>query len=163
MVNFTGGKAATLSLDLFFDTTDTGADVRNYTEKLLALTVVRSAAQGQPPVCRFVWGKLSSFLAYVPSVSVTFTMFRPDGTPIRAEAKVELTQYLDEGLFPAQNPTSYSEVRKTWVVVEGQRLDWIAYKEYGDPAHWRHIAQTNNLTNPFDLRPGQILKLVPLP
>jgi nucleoid-associated protein YgaU len=42
-------------------------------------------------------------------------------------------------------------------------LDWIAYQEYGAPAYWRHIAETNNLDDPKALYPGQILKLVPLP
>ncbi len=49
------------------------------------------------------------------------------------------------------------------MVHEGQTLDWIAYQEYGDPAYWRHIAETNDLANPKDLRPGQVLKLTPLP
>ena len=40
---------------------------------------------------------------------------------------------------------------------------WIAYKEYGDPNHWRHIAQANGITNPMALRPGQVLNIVPLP
>ena len=47
--------------------------------------------------------------------------------------------------------------------VEGERLDWIAYQEYGNPRHWRHIADVNDLANPFDLRSGQVLKLTPLP
>lgn len=62
-----------------------------------------------------------------------------------------------------QNPTSYTEPRKTWVVREGERLDWIAYQEYGDPGYWRHIAEANNLANPFDLQPGLVLQLTPLP
>lgn len=159
---FAGGESATLSLDLFFDTTDTGADVRGTTDKLVKLTVKQSADK-QPPLCRFVWGKITSFLAYVPSVGVTFTMFLGNGTPVRAEVRLTLRQYVDEDLFKRQNPTSYSEARKTWLVVEGQTLDWIAYQEYGDPAHWRHIAQTNHLADPLSLYPGQILKLVPLP
>jgi nucleoid-associated protein YgaU len=49
------------------------------------------------------------------------------------------------------------------VVREGERLDWIAYQEYGRAAYWRHIAETNDLADPTDIRPGQILQLVPLP
>ena len=46
---------------------------------------------------------------------------------------------------------------------EGESLSWIAYKEYGDPACWRHIAETNDIEDPLHLRTGQVLKLVPLP
>ena len=49
------------------------------------------------------------------------------------------------------------------MVEEGQRLDWIAYQEYGDAARWRYIAESNNLDDPDVLQPGQILKLIPLP
>jgi len=88
-------------------------------------------------------------------------MFKADGTPLRAKVNVTFLRVPEK---PArQNPTSQSEPRKIWVVHEGETLDWIAYEEYGDPAYWRHIADTNDLINPKDLRPGQILKLVPLP
>jgi nucleoid-associated protein YgaU len=158
---FSGGQAASLSLSLFFDTTDTSTDVRKVTDKLLKLPL-KNAAKKQPPLCRFVWGKLTSFLAYVPSVSVTFTMFLGNGTPVRAEAQLTLKQYKDEALFKAQNPTSRSEARKTWIVEAGQTIDWIAYQEYGDASKWRHIAETNRLANPLDLRPGQVLRLTPI-
>ena len=158
---FSGGQAAQVSLELLFDTSATGADVRDTTDKLLKL-VLKKDKEKQPPLCRFKWGRLVSFLSYVSSVSVTFTFFLPNGTPVRAEVKATLVQYSDDSIFPRQNPTSYSEARKTWVVVAGETLDWIAYQEYGDPAAWRHIALTNGLTDPLNLRPGQILKLTPL-
>lgn len=161
---FKGGRPATMTLDmLWFDTSDTGQDVRQYTDLLLKLMMLDKPGQKTTPrYCRFAWGKIRSFLAYINDVSVTFTMFLPDGTPIRAQvSNLKLTQY-DEQEPVTQNPTSRSEPRKTWVVLQGQRLDWIAYQEYGDSAHWRHLAQVNGLADPLALRPGQVLKLTPL-
>jgi hypothetical protein len=163
---FRGGHAAKIDLDLFFDTTDTGKDVRSITDKLFELVTIRKdtlSTSPMTPYCRFVWGKIVTFMAYVNDVKVKYTLFKPDGTPIRAEASISLEQAVDENKLSGQNPTSFSEARKLWVVTEGETLDWIAYQEYGDPAQWRHIAQTNNLMNPRDLRPGQLLKLTPLP
>ncbi len=162
---FRGGHAAKIDLDLFFDTTDTGKDVRSVTDKLFRLVTIRKdtlKTSPTTPYCRFVWGKIVTFMAYVTDVKVKYTLFKPDGTPIRAEASISLEQVVDENKLSGQNPTSFSEARKLWVVTEGETLDWIAYQEYGDPVHWRHIAQTNNLMNPKDLRPGQVLKLTPL-
>ncbi len=163
---FKGGEAAKLKLDLFFDTTDTGEDVRGITDKLFKLVTIRKDTlkkSPKTPYCRFVWGKIISFMSVVTDVDVKYTLFLPDGTPIRAEASVSMEQALDEAKLSSQNPTSLSDARKLWVVTEGETLDWIAYQEYGNPAHWRHIAQTNNLLNPKELRPGQLLKLTPLP
>jgi nucleoid-associated protein YgaU len=89
-----------------------------------------------------------------------FTMFKRDGTPVRAEVSITLKQVAEKP--KGQNPTSRSEARKIWVVEEGQRLDWIAYQEYNDASQWRYIAETNNLNSP-DIYPGQVLKLLPLP
>jgi nucleoid-associated protein YgaU len=48
------------------------------------------------------------------------------------------------------------------VVEKGQRIEWIAHNVYGTTSAWRHLAEVNDLLNPAVLRPGQILKIVPL-
>jgi nucleoid-associated protein YgaU len=168
---FGGGEAQELSIDLWFDTTDVDpaqdADVRKKYEKLLKMAEIDEASantttgKGEPPRCTFQWGSYLSFEGVIQKISQNFTMFRPDGTPVRA--KVGVT-FVETARPPgAQNPTTRSESRKIWIVQEGQTLDWIAYEEYGNSAHWRHIAETNNLMDPLHLHPGQVLKLVPLP
>ena len=169
--SFGGGNPASLPLDLLFDTTDTGEDVRKkYTNFLLGLLDIdesKTDDQGnpaqEPADCRVAWGQFMSFIAIAEKVDLTFTFFLSDGTPVRAKAKMTFRQKKDETDFAGQNPTTRTEARKIWVVCEGETLDWIAYREYGNPAHWRHIADTNHLPDPKDLRAGQVLKLVPLP
>ncbi len=167
--DFGGGQPATLKLKLFFDTSEQGTDVRTDTQKLWNMmmvderTVNSDTAKGEPPQVRFQWGKGSFFTAVIKKISQKFTLFLGDGLPVRATLDVTFQQYKDESIFEPQNPTSRSAARKVWVVLEGQTLDWIAYQEYGDPAQWRHIADTNNLIDPLDLQPGQVLNLVPLP
>lgn len=168
-LQFGGGKAHEMGpVELVFDTTDKGTDVREeykvLTEDLAQIdpdTINQTTGKGHPPKCKFHWGSFLSFTAVITKIDQTFTMFKPDGTPLRAKVKVTFLE-VPENLQP-QNPTSRSEARKVWVVEEGQTLDWIAYREYGDSAHWRHIAETNDLADPMNLRPGQRLKLVPLP
>jgi nucleoid-associated protein YgaU len=97
-------------------------------------------------------------------VSLNFTLFRSDGTPVRAEAQVTFTAYEDDNaILPFQNPSSRSESRSMYLVRAGETLDYIAYVEYGDPNYWRHLADVNGLTNPLNLKPGQVLKVTPLP
>jgi hypothetical protein len=170
-MNFGGGKPQTYTLNLLFDTTDTGTDVRtqytNFLLKLLQIDTTKKDANGkpthEPPNCRLSWGSLLSIPCVVEEVDLTFTFFLSDGTPVRANAAVTFKQKVDENQQQAQNPTTRTQARKTRIVHEGERLDWIAYQEYGSVAHWRHIAETNNLADPGALRAGQILKLVPLP
>jgi hypothetical protein len=164
---FAGGEAQALTIPLLFDTTDTGADVRNSYSELLAMAEIDETKtnpktrKGEPPLCQFQWGNYLSYKGVITKITQKFTMFKADGTPLRAEVQVTLSETGEEK--KSQNPTTRTEPRKIWVVHEGQTLDWIAYQEYGNPAHWRHIAETNDLADTKDLRPGQVLKLVPLP
>jgi hypothetical protein len=161
-----GENPAKLTMKFLFDTTPTGADVRTaYTNFLLDLMKPKAdQAKPQPPKCRFTWGSFSSgdmsFDAYVDNVSLQFTLFLPNGVPVRAETTVTFNQFPQA--VQGTNPTSRSEARKTWIVTEGETLDWIAYKEYGRADAWRHIAKINDLPNPMELRSGMILKLTPL-
>ncbi len=168
---YAGSGGASITIELLFDATSglinrmrTGGSVTKYIEFLYSLMDVTSDKE-RPPYCRFEWGGYqyipTGFTAFVESVEADYTMFTSTGKPTRARATVKFV-LVDEGVA-GQNPTTRTEARKTWIVREGERLDWIAYKEYGDPAHWRHIAQANDLDNPLDLRPGQILRLPPLP
>lgn len=165
-LSFAGGEAQDLTIPLLFDSTATGEDVRKSYELLLELASIdqqkknSTTNKGEPPFCRFEWGKLISFTAVITQLTQKFIMFKADGTPVRAEVSVTFKQ-VDKKPKP-QNPTSRSETRKIWMVHEGQTLAWIAYQEYGDPTYWRHIAETNNIANPKDLQPGQILKLTPI-
>ena len=156
-----------MPVELLFDTTDTGQDVRESYKLLIELTEIDSdtidpkTKKGRPPYCKFIWGRFLSFTAVISKLSQTFTMFKADGTPLRAKVNVTFL-HGDPEIPQKQNPTSVSEPRKIWVVESGQTLDWIAYVEYGDPNHWRHIAEANNLINPKDLQAGQMLRIVPL-
>lgn len=166
---FSGNPPGEISMKLLFDTTMTGDNVREkYIDFLLELlTPVKetSTAMAQPPRCQFLWGDFSEdhlgFEAVLENLEVDYEWFLPNGRPVRA--KVHVTFKTPDEHEEGQNPTSRSEARSIWRVIEGQTLDWIAYQEYGDTSAWRHIAQVNNLQNPRDLRAGTVLKLVPLP
>lgn len=167
---FSGGEAATFDLDLVFDTTQESSssdrDVRNYTNQLLKLTMLQGSGDDRkdPPRVKFQWGDFTLFTAVVTSVSIAFTLFDAGGTPVRAKASVDFLQYdTADDAQGAQNPTTRTEARRTHLVRQGERLDLIAYAEYGHPSHWRHLAEANGLLDPLDLRPGQILAVPPLP
>jgi nucleoid-associated protein YgaU len=163
---FGGGNSGSMSLELLFDSTHTGDDVRQQYVKLLKVTMVKPSdnndGKGEPRQVVVQWGSFVSYVAVIESLSQNFTLFKEDGTPLRAQLSVSLREVWSDKKLPEQNPTSRSDVRRTWVVEKGQRLDWIAHQVYGNSGTWRHIAESNGLSNPAMLRPGQILKIVPL-
>lgn len=165
---FTQGGAQTLKLQLFFDTYAKGSDVREHTDPLWRMMMVDSdkinfrTNKSEPPAVAFQWGGLV-FIAVITSMTQKFTLFLKDGTPVRATADVTLEQLVDVEDFARQNPTSGGgEAHKTHIIRAGERLDLIAFEEYGDATQWRLIAAANGLTNPLQLRPGQRLSIPPL-
>jgi hypothetical protein len=164
--DFAGGKAQDLRVELWFDSTDTGSDVRKKYQKLLDLSMIDSrkvnqkTKKGQPPEVKFQWGSYLSFTGVITQITQTFVMFKRDGTPVRA--KLDVTFSESEQKVKGQNPTTRRDSRKIRVVHQGERLDWIAYQEFGDPAYWRHIAEVNEIDNPENLYPGQILRITPV-
>ncbi|MEM7530882.1 MAG: hypothetical protein AAF639_01795, partial [Chloroflexota bacterium] len=175
---FGGGDSGTLNLQLFFDSSEeskwvipffwanTKRDVRTRYALLNDLLRVESGyssnGQPEPPQVLVQWGNFRSFVGVILSLHESFEMFDPDGTPIRATVTVCVQEVYDYTVTGAQNPTSRSEVRETWIVERGQRLDWIANEVYGQSSAWRHLAEQNNIMDPKKIYPGQILKLVPM-
>jgi hypothetical protein len=167
-LQFGGGDSMTLKMQLFFDTYTTGKDVRQITNRIWKLMSINDkltdpkTGKGRPPEVEFQWGKTWSFKAVITEIKQVFTLFRYDGTPVRATLDVTFLQAKEGGKYPGQNPTTVGKPGyKRRVVKEGDSIDWIAYEEYGDSARWRFIAETNNLDNPQRLKPGQVLAIAP--
>ncbi len=174
---YKGGKNATWSMELFFDAyarmthekvDGKRHDIRKDINKLMAMSLrcngygvpLPIPVLGVPPSVIFVWGELKLFRAVMLSCSVTYTAFDKSGIPVHAKASVKFQEQshpLD--FLPPQNPSSRTEARNTIRVTQGDRLDLIASKYYGDSRMWRAIADNNDLDDPFNLEPGQLLTM----
>jgi hypothetical protein len=167
-LKFSQGGSQTLKLQLFFDTYADGTDVREHTDPLWRMMMINTdktnprSNKSEPPPVSFQWGGLN-FVAVITNMSQKFTLFLKDGTPVRTVVDITLEQLGDEEDYPRQNPTSGGgEAHKTRIVQAGERIDLIAFDEYGDATEWRRIAEANALTHPLRLRPGQRLVIPPL-
>lgn len=157
--------AQTLELNLIFDTYEEDADVSQLTNKLWKFMLTRTQEASsqnekiEPPQVAFEWG-VFKFVSYITSMTQKFTLFKNDGTPVRASVDVTFTQYTDVNDYPRQNPTSGGgPIERIWQVVAGERLDIIAAQVYRDASKWRRIADHNNLRDPLALRPGMQLRI----
>lgn len=176
-VQFAGGQARELSLDLLFDASDNGKrDVVGVCSELFRMMEVppgQSAAADKntrrPPKVTFAWGEHVSFEAVCKQLSIQYVLFHSDGRPLRAQVKLALVQVgpdpkagrragpseLDP---PPQNPTTRGIAGlRTHVVRDGDSLQSIAYAMYGDPTRWRPIAEANGIDDPLALQRGRTL------
>lgn len=159
---FVDGQAETLSMELFFDTSEQQEDVREKFLDKLDLLLQIDPKLHAPPICRFVWGNGLVFTALVESIDKQFTMFLRSGIPVRARVDITFTEYRTSDYHRSEVSPESTDKTKAWTVTEGDTLWLIASREYGDSAHWRTIAEANDIQNPRALEPGQELELPPL-
>ncbi|HTR16329.1 MAG TPA: LysM peptidoglycan-binding domain-containing protein [Acetobacteraceae bacterium] len=165
-LQFGGGQSRSLSLDLFFDTTeetnDAKKDVRTLTNKIVKLTrIVRDLDPQRPPVCVVSWGKETPpgsdfpFTGVVTQLTQRFNLFLADGRPVRANLTLALTEYLD----PTKDELETDPEFTTRLVKRGDSLSSIAAEVYRDPTQWRVIAEANRLDDPRRVAPGLRLNI----
>lgn len=168
---FGGGQGQELTLDLLFDSSDNpGQDVRAVTARLFEMMDITQElsssypCKGRPPRVTFRWGSTLTFKAVARQLSVQFTLFRADGSPIRAQARLGLVQVRlpgeSAGGAPPQNPTTRAVAGTgSRLVRDGDSLQSIANAAYGEPTRWREIARANEIDDPLRLRNGMTLSL----
>jgi nucleoid-associated protein YgaU len=156
---FTHGNAATLSMDLFFDTFEAGEDVREHTQKVFDLTMVEGK-EHRPPICELVWGPTGViFKGVLQSLNQRFVLFLSDGTPVRATLGCTFREWRSRQEEARNQNLQSVDVAKTRIVRRGDTLSSIAAEEYKDPNLWRPIAKVNEIVNPLQLTPGQVLAI----
>jgi hypothetical protein len=175
LVEFDGGGGRTLTLDLFFDVTEGGADgktldVRVQTNQIVALTRIERKNSGQkcgPPVCEISWGPQPPespgvpfvsdlpFFGVVTNLTQDFLMFRPSGEPVRARLSVTFSEYN----LPKKNKQENDPDLTTHRITRGDTLSAIAARYYSDPGQWRVIAAANAIDDPRRLQIGQSLAI----
>lgn len=82
--------SAQLSMDLVFDTTDTGRDVRLDTGEIVKLLSPDAKAKKAPRMVEFSWGTFS-FTGVIEQYKETLDFFSADGVPLRASVGLTLS------------------------------------------------------------------------
>jgi nucleoid-associated protein YgaU len=166
---FTGSNPRTVQMEVFFDDWEGQGNLVKDIETLLEwMTPTEKSYQNnipEPMVLKFQWGggkgPLAEFTGFLKSCNAKFTLFKSDGTPVRATAAITLEEVPNE---PAgTNPTSGGALgRRRHVVTAGDSLHSIAFREYDNPALWRGLAEVNGIDDPLRLRAGRSLLIPPI-
>ncbi len=165
-IEYESGSGRKLTFQAFFDTYERGVNVvKEYLTPLEKLATVDSETEGadntsRPPYVMFAWGRVRFFKGIIESLSIKYTMFLPDGTPVRATADLTIVEVPDDA--GSQNPTSAGATGlRSHTVLPGETLDLIAFRELGSARQWQHIAETNGIDDPWLLVAGSRLVIAP--
>ncbi|MBI5927828.1 MAG: hypothetical protein HY862_00850 [Chloroflexi bacterium] len=165
---FKQGGNQVLKVQLLFDTFAEQGDVRDYTDKIWTMMAVaeqtKNATTGKsrPPKVSFRWGRLN-FEAVLTNIQQKYTLFLPDGTPVRTTVDITLEQLIDVDDYSGGGGGGgggggagggAAATPKVATAQQGQRMDTVAAQQTGDAANHRQVAEANNIDNPHKVPNG---------
>jgi hypothetical protein len=167
---FVGAGTTKLTLVLWFDVTqpmppgeEEVNDVRKLTQKVAYfITPTKEGTKFVPPSVRFLWGSFQ-FDGLMESLEENLEFFSGEGRPLRASMTLNLSQQkITE--FTIKDPASAGEAAQTpgtrplTEASKGENLPSMADKQ-GKGKDWQSIAAANNIENPRQLQPGQLIDM----
>lgn len=181
IIQFVRGQSETLTLELFFDTTDEGmgasaVSVTTKSDLIYQLAKIEPSRHA-PPVCRFLWNDKfpgsdvsaqignqirNGFTCIFETVRHRYTLFSPQGVPLRATMTVTLREYKTLSTQLHQLGLNSPDKTQVHVLEFGETLASIAGKHYDDPGEWRRLAEANGIEDPRRLTTGMFLTLPPI-
>ena len=160
----------TVSFTIWFDKTGvvpgfprTGGDTNlaQQIKQFKELVFSYQGASHRPNYLMLTWGTLL-FRCQLTSLDLTYTMFRPDGNPIRAKCVVNFQGYTAPSELAAKAQQQSADMSHLVSVKAGDTLPLLCHRVYGSSVHYAAVARANGLANFRKLQPGMQLLFPPL-
>jgi phage tail protein X len=136
-------------------------DVVQDFEKFKSVVYDYDGTTHQPRYVQLQWGPLL-YNCQMTRMTLTFKLFNPDGTPLRAEADCTFQGVIDETKLAAIENRQSPDLTHIRTVIKGDTLPLMCYKEYGDSKYYYQVAQYNGLTDFKKLTAGTKIIFPPI-
>lgn len=160
----------TVSFELIFDATGVipAPSGQSYThgiadgiKQLIALTATMNGDIHSPNYLILAWAQLQ-FQCVLTSMNINYTLFMPDGTPLRAKVACSFRSYTSEVQLAKKVKKNSPDVTHLVTVNAGDTLPLLCYRIYGDSGYYYKVASINGLLNFRAIPPGTQLLFPPL-
>jgi hypothetical protein len=119
---------------------------------------------GEEHECKIVmlsWGTFC-YVARLDKLEIEYTMFDPQGVPLRAKVTMDFTTYQTFDEILADAGLSSPDLTHVVEVKAGDKLPLLCNRIYKSADHLESVARFNGLTSLRDVRPGTQLLFPPL-
>ncbi len=158
-------ESGEFKLDLIFDATGVvdlfPKPVIKQIEDFKKVALYIKGKTHQPHFLQIEWG---AFLMKVrlKSLTITYTLFTPEGSPIRAKANATFIRSIDDKLRVTKEGKSSPDLTHVRTVESGDTLPLMTYRIYGDSSYYLEVARVNRIRNFRKLKAGQKLFFPPV-
>ncbi len=138
---------------------DEGVETRISAFKRVVLQY--NGEEHKPNNLKLIWGRLL-FKCVLNELNLDYTLFRADGTPLRASATAKFVGYVEDELRVATERRESPDLTHLRVIRDGEKLQDHVVSIYGDAALYLEVARANRLVNFRRLKTGQPLVFPPV-
>lgn len=138
-----------------------GDGITSQIDEFKYLVFTYNSKSHSPNYLILAWGRLL-FKCRLESLSITYTLFKPDGTPLRARAHATFIGFNDEAELALKANKSSPDLSHVLTVVAGDTLPLMCYGVYGSSAYYTQVARVNGLTDFRNIPAGTQLIFPPL-
>lgn len=156
-------RPRSFTFEFLIDGTGASGDKREVIAEiaLFKKTVEFKGEQHRPNFLLMVWGT-HVVTAVLRDLRIQYTMFRKNGTPLRAVLKATFLEHKDRILQVLEQGLLSPDLSSRHLVKEGDKLPLMSYEVYGSPRHYMEVARANGLTNFRNLKSGTEMDFPPL-
>ncbi|WP_346860961.1 hypothetical protein [uncultured Draconibacterium sp.] len=140
---------------------DEGVGIADDVDQFKRVVFDYNGDEHRPNYLVLSWGALL-FKGVLTELNLTFKLFKPDGTPLRASATAKFKGFIEDNLRVAMENNSSPDLTHVRIVNEGDTLPLMTHRIYGDSKYYLEIAKVNRLSNFRKLRVGQEIFFPPL-
>lgn len=168
MPKFSKMEPQKLDFELLFDSTGVINGVRDETNgveselaKFKKLVLEYKGDKHRPRFLSIYWGTLK-FDCCLESLDITYKLFRSDGLPLRALAKVGFIGSMDDTKRVRKEDSKSPDLTHVRTLNEGDTLPLLSFQVYGDSKYYIEVAKANGLNDFRNLKTGQKIKFPPI-
>lgn len=116
----------------------------------------------RPNFVKVQWGKSLVFKGVLKSMDTSYTLFKPDGSPLRAKLSLGFSEYISPQSVEELDAKESPDITHLISVVEGNTLPQLCEETWNDDSYYIQVAQYNELNKFRNLKGGQKLIFPPI-
>lgn len=116
----------------------------------------------RPNFVKIQWGQSIVFKGVLKSMDTTYTLFKPDGSPLRAKLSLGFTEYISPESVEELDDKKSPDITHLISVVEGNTLPQLCQKTWNDDSYYIQVARYNGLNKFRNLKGGEKLIFPPI-
>lgn len=162
LIDGTGVIKNASALDISLIGNVTPLDVQAEVDRLKTIVLDYNGEIHRNQFLKISWGSRDVFKGTLVSLDLNYKLFKPDGSPLRVVAKLQLREWVDPEQRIRQEDAASPDITHERIVGASDHFSLMTYRIYNDPAYYLEVASVNQLNSFRKIAIGTKIKFPPV-